>query len=131
METNDTLNPDTQPLDAAAEIAQLPDTEPVATDAQPDAELDQPEVVETEPRSSPRWIGLVPTALFGILMFVLGGVGGFVGRPYILVPTPTLTAAQQQQAKMQGILDMLVSKTRHFKGSANAPVTLLEFSDFQ
>jgi hypothetical protein len=122
--------------DEAAEITQIPNAEPRAAEVELAAEAArqepiQQEPVQPEPRSSRRWIGLIPTAIFGILMFVLGGVGGFVGRPYIMVPTPTLTAAQDQQGKMQALLDMLISKTRHFKGNANAPVTLLEFGDFQ
>ncbi len=37
----------------------------------------------------------------------------------------------QQPASMKELLALLVGKTRHFRGNANAPVTLLEFSDFQ
>ncbi len=80
------------------------------------------------------WTRFLPTVLVGILMFVLGGVGGFVGRPYIMPPPPTPTpvaAPQQQPADIQSILALLISKTRHFKGSPNAPVTMLEFADFQ
>ncbi len=80
------------------------------------------------------WTRFLPTVLVGILMFVLGGVGGFVGRPYVMPPPPTPTpvaAPQQQPADIQSILALLISKTRHFKGSPNAPVTMLEFADFQ
>ncbi len=45
----------------------------------------------------------------------------------------TVVAQQpaQQPANMKELLALLVGKTRHFRGNANAPVTLLEFSDFQ
>ncbi len=40
------------------------------------------------------------------------------------VPTPT-------DADMQQLMTFLVDNTRHFKGDPNAPVTIIEFSDFQ
>lgn len=39
------------------------------------------------------------------------------------------TAARQAATKQ--LMDMLISQTRHFKGDPNAPVTMIEFSDFQ
>jgi hypothetical protein len=131
METNSTPSADAVPGEEAARIAEVPDAVVAATAIEPAAEATEREVLEAEPAPSHRWTALIPTILFGTLMFVLGGVGGFVGRPYIISPTPTQSAAQQQQAKMQALLEMLVSKTRHFKGNVNAPVTLLEFGDFQ
>ena len=89
---------------------------------------------EEEPAPMQSWMRFLPTVLVGILMFVLGGVGGFVGRPYVMPsPTPTAapTSAPQQAPDMQAILAQLISKTRHWKGNANAPVTMIEFSDFQ
>jgi hypothetical protein len=29
------------------------------------------------------------------------------------------------------LMDAVVTQTRHFKGDANAPITIIEFSDFQ
>lgn len=128
MEINNVPETEAQTGDQADRIPESLSSE---FQVEPRIEQSEPELEEAEPARSRRWIGLIPTAIFGVLMFVLGGVGGFVGRPYLLVPTPTLTAPEQQQAKMQALLEMLISKTRHFKGSANAPVTLLEFGDFQ
>lgn len=42
-------------------------------------------------------------------------------------PTPNPTELAQRHA----LADNLASWTRHFKGNANAPVTIIEFSDFQ
>jgi hypothetical protein len=131
METNSTASDDALPGDEAARIEQAPEAEAPATVDEPDAEAADGETAETERAPVRRWIPLIPTLLFGVLMFALGGLGGFVGRPYIMPPTPTLSATQQQQARMQALFEMVVSKTRHFKGNANAPVTLLEFGDFQ
>jgi hypothetical protein len=45
-------------------------------------------------------------------------------------PTATVnpTVAAQQRKELTAFV---VSNTRHFKGNANAPVTLIEFSDYQ
>lgn len=131
METTNIPNADAQPIDEAARIDNPPDAEALAPAIEAAAEPTEREVIEPERSRGRRLTALIPTILFGVVMFVLGGLGGFVGRPYIMPPTPTQTTAQQQQAKMQAVLDMLISKTRHFKGNANAPVTLLEFGDFQ
>jgi uncharacterized protein YneF (UPF0154 family) len=75
------------------------------------------------------WIPIV-----GVVMLLVGLVGGFFLRP--LVPgkqtaeqatqKPTMDPATRQQ-----LMDYLLPNVKHFKGDANAPVTLLEFSDFQ
>jgi hypothetical protein len=133
METTNIPSADAQPSDEAAQINRAPDAETLATVIEPAAEPTARAVIEAEHAPGLRWTAMIPTIFVGVLMFVLGGLGGFVARPYIMPPspTPTQSAAQQQQTKMQALLDMLVSKTRHFKGNANAPVTLLEFGDFQ
>lgn len=48
-------------------------------------------------------------------------------RPTGGSPTPNPT----ELAQRRGLADYLASWTRHFKGNANAPVTIIEFSDFQ
>lgn len=48
-------------------------------------------------------------------------------RPTGGSPTPNATEVAQRR----GLADYLASWTRHFKGNANAPVTIIEFSDFQ
>jgi hypothetical protein len=135
METTNIPSADAQPSDEAARIDTAPGVETLAPVIEPPARPTAREVIETKHARRRRRNAMIPAIFVGVLMFVLGGLGGFVARPYIMPPSPSPTqtqpAAQQQQAKMQAILDMLVSKTRHFKGNPNAPVTLLEFGDFQ
>ena len=63
----------------------------------------------------------VPGFVINLLMLVFGVIIGFVGRP-IVMPPPDPQAALLQQ---------VMAATRHFKGNANAPVTIIEFADFQ
>lgn len=39
--------------------------------------------------------------------------------------------AASREAAAQRVMDALIAQTRHFKGDPNAPVTIIEFSDFQ
>lgn len=87
------------------------------------------------------WIPIV-----GVLMLLLGLVGGYFLRPLVPIsqteeptqnpaevssaqtqaPQPTMDPATRQQ-----LMDYLLPNVKHFKGDENAPITLLEFSDFQ
>ena len=40
-------------------------------------------------------------------------------------PAPTEASSQSQE-----LMDYAISQTRHFRGDANAPITMIEFSDF-
>lgn len=44
-----------------------------------------------------------------------------------LTPTPDAARATQAAAVMEAV----VARTRHFKGNPTAPITLIEFGDFQ
>ncbi|MBM3129808.1 MAG: hypothetical protein FJ009_14445 [Chloroflexi bacterium] len=57
-----------------------------------------------------------------LIMLALGIVIGFTGHWLWTSAMPSTPASP---------LDALVKNTRHFKGSANAPVTIIEISDFQ
>lgn len=63
-----------------------------------------------------------PGWLINLLILVIGITIGFFGRP-IVIPYPP----DPQAVAMQTVL----STTRHYKGDANAPVTIIEFGDFQ
>ena len=81
------------------------------------------------------------TPIAGVLMLVLGLLVGYYGRPFMLnqaqteasvnsalpivIPTADNSAAQQQ------LMETALAKTRHFKGDPDAPVTMIEFGDFQ
>ena len=81
------------------------------------------------------------TPIVGVVMLVLGLLVGYYGRPFMLnqaqpeasvnssppvvIPTADNSAAQQK------LMETVLAKTRHFKGDPNAPVTIIEFADFQ
>jgi hypothetical protein len=79
------------------------------------------------------------TPIVGVVMLLLGLLGGYYGRTLIagggeqaIVPQ-TIAPAQQQSAGVgnEELMAYLLSQTRHFKGDPDAPVTLIEFGDFQ
>jgi uncharacterized lipoprotein YddW (UPF0748 family) len=45
-------------------------------------------------------------------------------------PTATNIETQEQVQQRQALMDALIPQVRHFKGSPDAPVTIIEFSDF-
>ena len=81
------------------------------------------------------------TPIVGVVMLVLGLLVGYYGRPFMLnqaqpeasvdsaapvvIPTADNSAAQQE------LMETVLAKTRHFIGDPNAPVTIIEFADFQ
>jgi len=104
-----------------------------------ETELEQPETPDNlVPRSSHSgWKGQI--VIVGIAALLVGLVLGYLGRgtfgPEAMAANSTATAdagaVQTRAAQNQEVMTMLVNETRHFKGEANAPVTLIEFSDFQ
>jgi len=101
------------------------------------------EMTEEEPRRPAMVINVYSwaTPVVGVLMLVLGLLGGYFGRPLItkeaapeavagsseLVPTPD----PADDARRQEMMTFLVGQVTHFKGDENAPVTIIEFSDYQ
>jgi len=77
--------------------------------------------------------------LIGLLMLLIGGFAGYNLR---LNSDPTGAQAVQPPQIQQNsqprlgddqteIMDYVLSQARHFKGSPDAPVTIIEFGDFQ
>ncbi len=105
-----------------------------------EAEVDEPELSEAEAEEAESdhsgygsrrarrdhgfRLGLGAGILLALVMFLLGGAAGYFGRP-IISPEPT---PQDPQA---AFLATVISKVRHFQGNPNAPVTMIEFSDYQ
>ncbi len=98
----------------------------------------------TKARSSPLAIVTV-----GMVMLVVGVIAGYFGRP-LVTPQPmnatpvasvdtepsTASAASdanpaQSNPPAETLMTAIVAETRHFKGSPDAPVTIVEFSDFR
>jgi hypothetical protein len=75
----------------------------------------------------------------GLVMLVLGMFLGYYGRPLMgpeaMIAKKTATAqaiaVQTQVVANKQIMDYLSGKLQHFQGYPNAPVTIIEFSDFQ
>jgi protein-disulfide isomerase len=142
--------PETQiPAEDTAETDQPPEalTEPQMPDdemLEPEASEDLPEAPKDEQRPAlviniHSWA----TPIVGIVMLLVGLAAGYFGRPYIanLKPAETQAASQgqtggqvsqeQSPESTPTLMEYLVGQTRHFQGDQNAPVTLIEFSDFQ
>ena len=105
----------------------------------PQLELEQtPEPVKEKPAitiSVQSWA----TPIVGLVMLIAGLFGGYALRPLLddqAVP-PDVSLRQQPSQDGAGaagnpqLMEYLVSQTRHFRGDPDAPVTLIEFSDFQ
>jgi len=89
------------------------------------------------------------TPIVGIIMLVAGLFAGYYGRPllspektYVAVDGNTSTASEgasvtvptpdaERVAQQQQFMSAVVEQTRHFRGDPDAPVTIIEFSDFQ
>ena len=81
------------------------------------------------------------TPIVGILMLVLGLLVGYYGRPLILSQVqseasvnseaPVVIPTADNSAAQQKLMETVLAKTRHFKGDPDAPVTIIEFADFQ
>jgi protein-disulfide isomerase len=72
-------------------------------------------------------------------MLAVGIAAGYFGRPLVtpepLAATPVASAGTSAAADASpdaaALMDAVVAHTRHFKGDPDAPVTIIEFSDFQ
>ncbi len=84
------------------------------------------------------------TPIVGLVMLVIGLLGGYYLRPLTLAQSSTTTTnlpvvvtqpatipTADQSAAQQSLMDSLIPKVRHFIGDPDAPVTIIEFADFQ
>jgi hypothetical protein len=88
------------------------------------------------------------TPVLGILMLIVGLISGYYGRQFIhadrTVPaveeidsitadnppsTPSISD-EEMAARQEELMALVVDSTRHFRGEPDAPVTIIEFSDF-
>jgi len=112
--------------------------EPEAPEAAPEAEAPQ-----RTPPALTITIQSWATPIIGLVMLIIGAAAGFFLRPVILSgevqPTsgaqvesssaPSATAAANPNAGE--IMKLVAEQTRHFAGAEDAPVTIIEFSDYQ
>lgn len=93
------------------------------------------EKIVVESRLKRNW----PIILVGVAMLLVGLAAGYVGRGVIgpeavaakATAQAVAVAVQTRAAANKEAMNMLIGATRHFRGDANAPVTIIEFSDFQ
>jgi hypothetical protein len=90
---------------------------------------------------------LLAPLVVGVVMLGIGLLAGYFGRPLVNpepIPAPTVALADpgnQAAAPSAGpavadslgpsLIDGVISQTRHFRGEPGAPVTVIEFGDFQ
>ena len=110
-----------------------------------------------EPRAAifigPLIVHSASTPIVGLVMLMAGLLIGYFGRPVVAArlagatATPAATATtvaaavpeapevsvnpNPQPRSQEELVAYLVVQTRHFRGSADAPVTIIEFGDFQ
>ena len=81
------------------------------------------------------------TPIIGVLMLVLGLLVGYYGRPIMLNQAPSEASVNSESpvvipttdnsAAQQKLMETVLAQTRHFMGDPDAPVTIIEFADFQ
>ena len=126
---------------------------------QPELEPDEPVMDETvldetpAPPEKPAALTIViqswATPIVGILMLIVGLFGGYYLYPLFSpdqlprtvtesppselddVHLPTPTTDPNRASQQQELMNAVVERTRHFLGDPNAPVTIIEFSDYQ
>ncbi|MFQ5855131.1 MAG: hypothetical protein ACE5LU_05760 [Anaerolineae bacterium] len=110
--------------------------------------------VQGEERPSPA-INTVTPRTNSLMMLIVGLLAGallgYMGRPLISsqprtsapatpegVAGPSASVTTEKagnpstgNAASQTLMDTMIAQTRHFKGDPHAPVTIIEFSDFQ
>jgi len=129
--------------DALAED-QIPET-PLIPLEEPDISVEEEEQEAEAPPSKPALVINIQswaTPIVGLVMLLLGLALGYVGRPLVTPQGTPAPAAAEVLPTSSGsspaggvstptLMEYLVTQTHHFKGDQDAPVTLIEFSDYQ
>ena len=109
--------------------------------------VQSPDEAVSDPRPPKTQRTVLATAGVGLVMLVIGILVGYFGRP-LVTPQPLEAAPATEAAVVassaasqanpsasnpspQALMEAVVAQTRHFRGDPNAPITIIEFSDFQ
>jgi hypothetical protein len=94
--------------------------------------------MQPETRRLEQWAWTICLVL---LTLMLGGAGVYYLRPMLdgagpaaeraRAPSVTEPARSGVTGPPSSLMEAAVGRTRHWKGAANAPVTIVEFGDFQ
>ena len=123
----------------------------VQKDLEPDESVEEVPLPEEKPAALTLVVQSWATPIIGIVMLVAGLFGGYYMRPLLSPqPQPTAVAAAgstssetentpvtvpttdtERAAQQQELMTAVLERTRHFRGDPDAPVTIIEFSDFQ
>jgi len=122
----------------------------IQQDLEPDELVDETPLLEEKPAAFTLVIQSWTTPIVGIIMLVAGLFGGYYGRLLlspettsvtvegnpstdtgISVPVTVPTPDKERAAQQQELMSAVVEQTRHFRGDPDAPVTIIEFGDFQ
>jgi len=122
-------------------------------DAQEDLELDKEIEEHPKPDNKPAAFTFViqswATPIVGIVMLIVGLFGGYYLQSVLtstpmpvatveevstsstgIVPTTVPISDAERAAQQAELMTAVVERTRHFRGDPNAPITIIEFSDF-
>jgi len=119
-------------------------------DLEPEDVVEDGLLVDEKPAALTLVIQSWATPIIGIVMLVVGLLGGYYIRPLLSPkPAPVLaaevstssetenppavvpTSDAERAAQQQELMIAVTERTRHFRGDPDAPVTIIEFSDFQ
>lgn len=145
-------------IDPMPDQPDQPDPSETTPNPLPHTPTTSPDAPPAEAASPPQRNPLLPLLLItsSLLIFAVGFGAGLWARPLLLPapiaeasiePTPAAAAdapaaaadapaaapepAEPSDTDREQIMQLLETQTRHFRGDPDAPITLIEFSDFQ
>ena len=97
------------------------------------------------PQATPPGNNILLFIFIIMMVLILGVTIGFLGRPLVIEDkfvevVVTITPNDDSEAVAQAapqnnttptIMDFVLADARHFQGDADAPITIVEFSDFK
>lgn len=86
--------------------------------------------------STPKTSRRARTVWLAVLALVLFGAGWYVARSVLQNGGPAASAASSPSdanggSALASMMQLVIKQTRLWKGDASAPVTIVEFADFQ